>query len=214
MQRHLAMVLYKTGEDLTKMDKLDLDLAKATASKQVKINLRKKVTDQDLDHWMDLAGDLVGTHPDLQKQTNEPMEKKIKMDNDAKQTTEAKQPTEKPSEATKKLATNKPIKRIKYAALIQRLKRLRLQNKTKGRQETVVPETQQEPVIENHEVEEDDEIPSFQKPREDEEPIDWDTNFPVLQISQDDGQDPTTSRTKQAKANKLKKKNFKNNIKN
>ena len=33
------MVLYKTGEDLTKMDRLDLDRAKTTASKQIKINL-------------------------------------------------------------------------------------------------------------------------------------------------------------------------------
>ena len=202
------MVLYKTGEDLTKMDKLDLDRAKTTATKQVKINLRKKVTDQDLDHWMNLAGDLVGTHPDLQKRTEEPMEKKMRMNGDATKNTEAKQPTDKPKEATQKLATTKTVRRIKYAALIQRLKKMRLQTKTKGTEETVIPETQQEPKIGNNEIEDDDEITSFQKPREDET-IDWDTNFPMLQISQDDGQDPTTSGTQQTKTNKLKKKNLK-----
>ena len=127
------------------------------------------------------------------------------MNSDATENTEAKQPTEKPKEATKKLATNGTVKRIKYAALIQRLKRLRLQTKTKGTEETVISETQQEPEIENTKIEDDDEITSFQKPREDGETIYWDTNFQVLQISQDEGQDLTTSGIKQAKINKLKK---------
>ena len=99
VQKHLSMVLYKTGEELTKMETLDLDRAKTTVAKQIKINLRKKITEEDLQHWTKLAADLVGMHPDLQKRKQEPHEKKMKMN------AKAEQPTEKSNEATNKLTT-------------------------------------------------------------------------------------------------------------
>ena len=96
-------------------------------------------------------------------------------------------------------------------------------------EDMVVLDTQQ-PAIDWAGEWSDEELRSFQPPkdnsredhinkdqkltRDDGETIDWDTNFPVLQISQDDRQDPTTSGSTQAKANKLKKKYFKNNKKN
>ena len=62
------MVLYKTGEKLTKLSDLDLDRAKAVATKQMRGHFTKdKVPNEDLNHWVKMAADLVCTHPSLSK---------------------------------------------------------------------------------------------------------------------------------------------------
>ena len=114
VQRHLTMVLYKTGEVLTKMDTLDLERAKSTASKQIKINLRKKISEPDLEHWMKLAADLVGTHPNVQKQNGEPSEKKTKTDQTkglTEEPTTNKAPESPPTEIKKEKRTPKVIRK-------------------------------------------------------------------------------------------------------
>ena len=62
VRNHLGVALYKTGEELSKMEKLDVDRAKTTASKQIQLHLRNKISGEDLQHWSKLAADLVGTH--------------------------------------------------------------------------------------------------------------------------------------------------------
>ena len=193
---HLQMVLYETGEKLTKLSELDLDRAKAVATKQIRGHFKKdKVPNEDLNHWVKMAADLAGTHPSLSKK-DEPREKKSKMkveESKPKPLKTMNQLDKTKTEHKILAAKNKKIKKIKYAALIQKLKKLRIQKETKKEKEpVVVPETQQETGNKAKNEEDDEEIPSFQQLR-DEETIEWDNNFPILQLSQDDGQNPITA---------------------
>ena len=78
VRQHLGLALYQTGEELSKMEKLDVDRAKTTASKQIQMHLRNKIGEEDVNHWSKLAADLVGTHPSVEKRNDEPTEKKSK----------------------------------------------------------------------------------------------------------------------------------------
>ena len=71
------MVMYETGEKLTKLDNMDIDRAKSVVTKQIRGNFKDKVSSEDLDHWVKMAADLVGTHPSLKK-IKEPQEKRAK----------------------------------------------------------------------------------------------------------------------------------------
>ena len=76
VRNHLGVAFYKTGEELSKMEKLDVDRAKTTASKQIQLHLCNKIWGEDLQHWSKLAAHLVGTHPSIQKQNKGLSEKK------------------------------------------------------------------------------------------------------------------------------------------
>ena len=164
------------------------------------------MTDQDLHHWMTLAGDLVGTHQDLQKQIDEPTEK-MKMNSEANP-----QPKNQLGPNPQKRWPQTKKSRKQSIQLYPEAEENASTETDRGgkRKKNVIPETQQGTGNDTANGEENDEIPSFQQPRENEETIDWDSNFPVLQLTQDDGQDPTASGSTQAKTKKLKKKNIYN----
>ena len=66
-------------------------------------------------------------------------------------------------------AKNKKVRKIRYAALIQKLKKLRIQRETEKEKEPVmVTETRQETGNSATNEEDDEEIPSFQQSREEE----------------------------------------------
>ena len=203
VRNHLGMALYKTGEELSKMEELDVDRAKTTASKQIQLHLRNKIGNEDLQHWSKLAADLVGTHPSVQKQKEGPSEKKRKtctvtqepMDEDlttnialdTKPKCEAVSKEKKPLKVTRK---TKP-RALGYTALIRRLKTLQIKKQAAAEssatdagtieqtqvdqtvaetnttlEEMVVPDTQQITINWANEWS-DDEITSFQLPKND-----------------------------------------------
>ena len=246
VRQHLGLALYKTGEELTKIEALDVERAKSTASKQIQMHLRNKIRQEDLNHWSKLAADLVGTHPSVNKQNGEPTEKRRKS-NPHMETQEAteepmsKEPTSneaqntKPSENIKVMnkktpkMTRKPKTRaLGYTSLIRRLRTMHIKKERTSETTTTDPATTEQVEIDPTEGEtnmtmedmvvpdtqqlainwagewSDEELPSFQPPKEDNREDDINQ---YQKLSNENGE--TTLETKQAKTNQLKKKNLK-----
>ena len=65
MPTHMKTVLKETYGKLMKMERLDVEKAQETAKKQIMNHLQNKITQEELDLWINRAAELVGTDQSL-----------------------------------------------------------------------------------------------------------------------------------------------------